>query len=1264
MELTGPSAQISIGILTNLLYDLGKHSFASPTVSSPLDRAIMRTAKTFEEFEDLRTTLNQWLLSKGVLSNLEAYASGTKGLDDLQIPVLAQSLLEETQFFSPNTSQVDSRRIVEGFLAALREEYLRSPDSSVLHVANRIEASMSRSESHFHTLSESISRLTCQTQLPADLSSGSLFDSQLDAVRTHIQNHEYDVAVDACRKLEQRNWDVLSPRQKFRTLTNWAVANYSRGELDDAARRFIQAKEFQPDDPVALANEARGYQILGENHRAFELADAARYRFPQSAVVLAVWIKAAPPSTPFQELESAVPPLVASDDPDITTALSEQALLRGMYAKAEELAKKAALKRPDWSYLWVLLAEGIMKSELPQAAEDYGAPVSDLSRLLNAEEICTKAYQLAKVEKTITSQATALLVRANVRRLIGNDSGADQDVIAAWSLDATNPVVLRDYARLKLLQKENGEAIKVLRSASNAGDDQDLLFLLAIALSGTGAEHDLSEGADIFLRLLDDSEAAAPFKLQVLRHALDGFVRQKKIEEGRRFLSKPPIINGFSAVVQSAARGELELAHGNIVEASELASSAISSLTAETGTAELRATATLLMRLGRHSDALPLWQRLATSRRLDYDTTRLIDAALRLGKHDIFLTVAEELRSNGVEDSQLVKTEADILTQYDVDKAIALLNNWLERSPTDQNARLQLSTIGLREGRTELVVSEPASMPRAEDVSPGNWCVMVQVMRSGGHHQEALRFAYALLRRHFDKGEAHRAYIASMMPLPATAQPDIPEVDAAGPGTAIAFTQEGTTQVEWRIIEDEFEPDGSLNEIRPEHFIATQVNGKRAGDHFVLAQGSVTSTRANLVQVLSKFVYRYQESIGNWQMRFPELPFVQIVRTGSEKQPDLSEFFFSLDRIAANREGVIAYYRDNVIPIHAVAEILNQNDFDQTIGLAVGESVQIKCCFGSAGERTEAISSLKNAKAVVLDMTALATIALLELFKRLRYSKCELILPELVLSELLTAVAAQPADDCEMAFLGSRGAQHVFEKATPEMLRSRREFLQSVIDDVRSHCTILPCPSLASVSPETRERLTKMVGMHGAQGIVLASVPGRVLWTDDLATALIAKHEFGVRRVWTQVVLQERTEAGALEASEFFDASAKLIGCHYYFTSPSPAVLEHAARLAAWNPDTWPLRSALNLIGDEMIAASDAISLSVAFLRQYASEVVMPEVRSALTVRLLTVLSKRRDAVACVQALALSVPVALSLNPLRAAEIMQTIQIWSIAKRH
>src|SRR5260370_42077043 len=175
-------------------------------------------------------------------------------------------------------------------------------------------------------------------------------------------------------------------------------------------------------------------------------------------------------------------------------------------------------------------------------------------------------------------------------------------------------------------------------------------------------------------------------------------------------------------------------------------------------------------------------------------------------------------------------------------------------------------------------------MPSADEVPNENCKLIVHVMKSGGHLDEALRFAYRVLRGHFDNPGAHRAYLAALMVT--GPRPDLPvTVETVVPGTAVAFIEDRTSLEEWRVIEEEYEPNASLQEIGPNHFIAQELIGKSVSDSFLLARGLVTSRAAKISHILNKYVYRFQDCILNWQKRFPELPDIQSVRMAVKLDP-------------------------------------------------------------------------------------------------------------------------------------------------------------------------------------------------------------------------------------------------------------------------------------------------------------------------------------------------------------------------------------------
>jgi hypothetical protein len=709
----------------------------------------------------------------------------------------------------------------------------------------------------------------------------------------------------------------------------------------------------------------------------------------------------------------------------------------------------------------------------------------------------------------------------------------------------------------------------------------------------------------------------------------------------------------------------VEFASGEKETASALATQALAATTADASRDEIRTVAQFLAELGRHREALPLWEKLASPARLGYDTTRLIDCQIRLGEHGRFLKVCEQLRLNSVFDPHLIEVEAGIRAHYDMERTIALLRDYIARSPEDRGARLQLSVIGMQLGRPELITSDPGLMPLPENTEPQNWKTIVLVMRHGGHLWEALRFAYRLLRENFGNIEAHRAYLASLFPTGPV--PEIAPTMTAEPGTAIAFTEEDATQIEWRVIEDEFQPDPRLDEIGPDHFIAQQVKDKRAGDHFVIAQSSVITKRGKILQVLSKYVYRVQDCGENWLRRFPDHPDVQPVRVVRQsdrgEEFDFTEFFQSFDRILASHHAALDAYRSTALPIHVIAAVLGRNDFEQIIRIATDDSMALRCCAGNAEERTAAMSALKNASVLVLDLTAICTLLLLEALDELPSLGIPMLVSQQTFSEFRFLVE-EYAKEGGRTGLGRVGERYQMVEMMPDAVKAQHDVLGTALAKVEQYCKVVACTALAEVPANRREQLISALGEHGAQSIALASASGHVLWTDDQMVGVVAAHEFGVRRVWTQLVMQERSESGVVQAAVFLESTAKMLGWRYYFTGASVPALAAAGTMAAWNPDRWPLKGALEVFRDRAIAVQDVLGLAAGFMVHYTGEIVLPQVRDVVTMRVLDLLADRGEGLAPVRALVRALPGAFGLNVLRASDVVQVVNAWMATRRH
>jgi nucleoside phosphorylase/tetratricopeptide (TPR) repeat protein len=1092
----------------------------------------------------------------------------------------------------------------------------------------------------------------------------SSFDAEIDEAKAHLDRFDYPTAVSLLNRLRERKLGVLKPRQRFRILTNLATGYLRQNKPKEAAELFLEAKRSQPEDERALANEALAHLLLEAQDVAFSLASDVRRRFPLSSLGVAVWLRSAPPSLSVEELESEIPPALAQDV-NVAVAMVDRALASSTPLVAERFGRFAVRSKNDWSYSWLCLGRSILAGELLKARADFTAlPVlADRERLTEAESCLSKAVELSHREMNREAEAGAFVNRAQVRQILGGE--ADSDFQEAFRLCPEDPPVIRAYAAMLLRMNRIDDAVRELRRAVALGGLEDVRVFLAVALRDRGRPGDSREATNLFM---DIAKAKTPqpegFRQHVVVSALGGLAQEGRLTEAGVFLDQIPD-GTVSGAAMCTFRARAILLEGDREGASLQADAALSQASGETSHEDLRLLAALLSELGRHGDALPIWQRLAPVRHLSNDTRALIHCASTLGDHGTVLTTCRALRQAGVQDGELLNLELGLLELYDPSAALALMNEHLSEHPDDRVVRFRLSIMGLRLNRPDLLSGDPTVLPEPEDIPSANWPLMIRVMRAAGHGDASLRFAYGLLRHHFSDANAHRAYMEAV--LPGEHLPAVPAPETAAPGVAVCFVETGSSQEQWLILEDSPDPDRSRNEVAPDSLFAANVTGKRVGDTFVIAEGSLQNRTAVIKGILSKFVYRFQDCCVGWQLRFPDLhafEAVRVVKPGAtvvdEHTLDLTSLEAFFDRQEKERRGVEDLYRTQGLPFHLFGLGLHRNSFETVHFLAQRPDIHILCCSGSEAERTEALRTLQSCSAVVMELSAIATLSLLERLELLKTWPVPVIVTQGTVTELEQSAAKESAPS--LGFLTKFEGSLAIVKDTPEGRKARVAWLRNLIDSLRSSCNVVGCQELASIDAKKRETLKNAFGTYGAESIVLASRPGHVLWTDDRTLAGLARTEFGTPRVWTQVALEARAASGGLPLDIFYSSSAQLVGWGYRFTSPSLPMALAAAMLAGWNQNAWPLKQALEQLADPSIAVGDALRLAAGFITRAHREIVLLELRSALMASVFRQLAGRPEGLQLVDTL-LSIfaqvsPGQMGLDDATAAEMLKAGRQW------
>ena len=801
--------------------------------------------------------------------------------------------------------------------------------------------------------------------------------TDIDEARDLIRNGQPQTGRLLLQRLRTRKWEGMSPRHRYRVLANIGAAYLSERDFAQAAQFFLEAVTFQPEDSQAAENEALAYLISLSTEKAFETITRVREKFLHSARINAYWISAYPLTDKRAQIEQQLDSTDLST-PEVTTALASRALAECEFSVSEQLAARAIEQRPEWSFPQFLRARA---SSLRVIESDSISPSLKLQEFRALLEPLGKAIDAAIKEHDLTTQTLCLLERFQMHLILSQIAEAETDVLKAAALSPDDVSVRRAIAELYLKKNDPDKAILEIRKI-NIQDRPDVALLLVEALRKRATPSDIGESIDLLKTLVDSPHTTVPGGREYVATVLLQLLSQAQRLQEYEPICDSLLARGVSPALVSAFRARSMCSQNRADDANQFASEAARLLLNTAPAAEVRWIAQVLSELGRHAEALPLWQRIASDRELTDYTRALLDCAQRLGKDDLILDTCAMLRQNDVVDSDLILCEVHYLELYDVEGAIAVLKNYLEKFPNDKIARLRLSIIGINWNRPEIIDGRPTVIPNVTEVSVQNGKAAVQTMKFGGYPNEALAYAYELLRLHFGDPDAHRAYTLNLLPF--EPKPDVPEFKEVHRGCAVCYMEEYENRENWMIVEDAPNPDISRGEYSPDHSLSRAMLGKQVGDKVVLSSGSLGKRVATIQSVVSKHVFRYQDSMHNWQIRFPNAPGLEsfkVVRTNKEgkEEFDPSPMILSIERLAGNLQRLKELYATSPIPIFLFGSVRDKGTIQTTLYLAQQDDTSVYCCLGSADERNNALTALDASGTWIIEPSALATIFLLDL---------------------------------------------------------------------------------------------------------------------------------------------------------------------------------------------------------------------------------------------------------------------------------------------
>lgn len=1091
------------------------------------------------------------------------------------------------------------------------------------------------------------------------------FHSEIDVAKNHIENREYQIAKLLLQQIKVRSWDQLNSRQKFRVLTNLAVIELSNENPKGAAELYFQAKTQQPTDELARTNEAIGYLILGQREKSFELLSVLIVDFPRSVHVLAAFVQSAPESMSLSSLEERLPSDLL-DQEKAAIAMTLRATNSDDWQNAERYARAATNGESPSFESWILLGHIIIQSEYNTGYQRFGTEDSIYKpdRLHEAEYASNQALDRAEVNSSISERAEALLVRGQARFFLNRKDEAFVDLEEALGYAPQNPRVIEAYVDLLLFEGKSELAIVCLRRVSPEKLSVHGRLYLGMLLLEKGDNEDRNIAERTLLSIVRSEETLpVDFREHVIEVGLQAFASLNDFDTGRKLLSEAPE-ESISEVGYETLKAKLLVLQGKQDEALHHTDNALSVMKDSTTVYEIRRLARVLFGLGRYNDALPLWQRICNPIVLSDDTKHLLDCASRLDRHDIMIETLRNLRDAGASDPTLLDTELDLLQIYDPDAAVMILNDEISQRPNDTELKLKRSVLGLALDRLDLVDGSQSAVPEPNNVNPKSALDAVRVLRESGHEQYAVQYAYQVLRHNMADSNAHSAYIFTLSPFGNT--PELEDPDHVEAGVVVCYVEQEKTTSYSIVVEDQ--PDDASQfterELPPDHVICKAMMGKKVGDTFVLASG-IQDRIGRIKSIKNKYIYRFQDCTDQWQVRFPDTPFLQAVSIpvksddSGKSEPDFSVIMKSLDDRYEHVEKIKELYASNSMPLHMFGKHFGSNAFDALINLAQLVDVTVKCCVGSVEEREHTARTLRSSNTVVLDLTAIASLFILDRLDILACGVIDFIVSQSTVNELrrmITNKSLLHSNESGVMFKSETG--YIYTETTQEQHKSLIKSLRNTVEVLETNCKIESCNALAAMEPKQRETIVEGFGHYGADAILLSTLPGTVLWTDDQAQAIVAKGEYGVSRVWTQVMIERCVDSGFVETGVYLDASAKLGGYGYYFTGINPEIISQAGVISDWKLDSWPLARVLSIFADESIELEQLLHLAAGFLKLLFQETILFTIRQSITVEILENIAKKEGGLQGISSLKQALPEYFGINIVGLMEVNRIFETW------
>lgn len=1076
----------------------------------------------------------------------------------------------------------------------------------------------------------------------------------LEVIERFINEQKGATALSFIQPLQGAIWSLVSDAYKYKILRLKGLAQLQIGEGEGGAQSFIEALGYNPKFDKAHSNAAWAYSILKKKKEAIQNAQKAIAIDPENIRGHCILVENLPQQEADKITETA--PQSVKEHPEFCMSLARRA--NENFPEAEKWLRKAISIDPANA-----IQPKAMLAEVLILRAMRGRPYADKEELSKEEESWLREAK-SLMEETYDSihdsdnRKIVLMTKTNLSAVngsLGNFAEALRHLEDYLRMDPKN--FNHQMRKIELLRHLNRteEAESELRKLHDPKSPDKASLMFADVLRMNGELEEAEKVAKGFLASEQSAELQRDANGLLIQTYIDGGKFLEASKKLTTLLEKNEKDIGY---LMDAAN--VERLQGNIDASLIYVQRAEEALEENSPFIAIRRVADGYYSLGKFKEAASLYEHLTDKKAPTNTVQRLLNCYYQIGRHKDALEICRTVKEASGPLSFIAEVESDIYERIgDLPKAQKALADYIKEHPGDGHLTIRLARLYARANEFEKIDELLPTVSDAGKLGIEDSFLLARFHLERGKPHKAFSIAYEARRRFAKKAEAHLNYITFFHLADKVA---IERPETIGKDCIVFVENEGGGEDTY-IIEEQERDGPDTREISLDDPRAIQMKGKRVGDNFSLVRNSWGEEKAKIKGILNKYVYAYQESGKEYARMKPNNTVFSTIPAydGEEKEGEMPKALQTILKLAEQRElrarQLEELYEQKKMPLGMFAEKFGKDAIETWSNFAANPRMKVACCIGnteeinSSGECFRGKDGRTSDVIPIIDITALLTLNYLgaERYLQIIFPKIGVAqtTKELIEGKIIELQKMPPS-----GYIGKDG----YTEVKPESVATEIQKLQKMLDWLNANCTVFPVNAALELPEGRREKLNDLIGEEFVDTVLIASEPGRCLYSDDLLLRVLAKNEFGVRGFWTQLMLMRAEKLNIIEKEEYGRMGLELLKLGYDYTSINEDVLVMAAREDDWKPNKLYM-SVLDTL--KTAEPGSLLRMMTSFLFELMHEpLITPFLRENLIITLLNTVVPQKNRDAFIKQLIAMLGQRFGLSTLRLQEVASIIIQW------